>query len=390
MKILHVVPSYLPAVRYGGPIASVHGLCRALAARGHEVHVFTTNIDGSGSSDVPLETPVDRDGVTVWYFASERPRRLYWSPGMARALTERMSEFELAHLHSIFLWPTSAAARAARRSAVPYVVAPRGMLEKGLIRRKSRFTKSAWIALVERTNFEHAAGIHVTSRREAAEAEAFGFRLPPIFHVPNGVDVAGSPSRSAASTHVQALLDRGPYLLFLGRLSWKKGLDRLLAALRNLPAIHLVLAGPDEENLQSRLTSQAGHYGITTRVTFTGPVYGNDKSVLLAHAQALVLPSYSENFGNVVLEAMASGCPVIVTPEVGTADIIEEAGAGKVVPGDPDLLAAGIADLLVDPALRSVMGQRGRNAVANFYTWEAVAQRMESAYSAALHTCFQL
>ena len=384
MRILHVVPSYLPAVRYGGPIASVHGLCRALAARGHDVHVFTTNIDGPGDSDVPLDTPLDRDGVKVWYFASEHLRRLYWSPVMGKALRERIGEFEVAHLHSIFLWPTSAAAREARRSASPYIVAPRGMLEKTLIRRKSRLIKSAWLALVERRNLEHAAGIHVTSRREAAEMEAFGYRLPPIFRVPNGVDRAANPLRSAASPGVQAVLDRGPFLLFLGRVSWKKGLHRLVAALRSVPTIRLVVAGPDEERLQSRLMSHAEEYGVAHRVTFTGPVYGSDKSVLLTHARALVLPSYSENFGNVVLEAMASGCPVIATPEVGAADIIQEAGAGKVVAGEPGQLAAGLADLLSDPALLAAMGQRGRQAVESFYTWDSVARHMESAYAAAV------
>ena len=68
LKLLHVVPTYLPATRYGGPIYSVHGLCKALAVRGHEVHVFTTNVDGPGDSAVPLGRPVDLDGVKVWYF----------------------------------------------------------------------------------------------------------------------------------------------------------------------------------------------------------------------------------------------------------------------------------------------------------------------------------
>src|SRR5262249_2892122 len=69
MRILHVVPTYLPAVRYGGPIFAVHGLCRALARRGHHVEVFTTNVDGSGASPVPLGEPVDLDGVQIRYFS---------------------------------------------------------------------------------------------------------------------------------------------------------------------------------------------------------------------------------------------------------------------------------------------------------------------------------
>ena len=128
MRILHVVPTYLPATRYGGPIHSVHGLCAALAADGHDVHVFTTSVDGPGDSPVPLGQPVALDHVNVWYFPSRRLRRLYWSPPMARALRRDAASFDLLHLHSVFLWPTWAAARAAAAARVPYVISPRGML----------------------------------------------------------------------------------------------------------------------------------------------------------------------------------------------------------------------------------------------------------------------
>ena len=106
MRILHVVPSYLPALRYGGPIISVHGLCKALAGRGHDVHVFTTNVDGDGESPVPTGIPVDLEGVKVWYFPVPMLRRLYWSPQMKSALDEQMSGFDVLHTHSVFLWPT--------------------------------------------------------------------------------------------------------------------------------------------------------------------------------------------------------------------------------------------------------------------------------------------
>ena len=90
MKILYVVPTYLPATRYGGPIFAVHGLARALAERGHYVDVFTTNVDGDGESDVPLRQRVELDGVGVYYFSSPI-RRLYWSPQMRSALAASCS-----------------------------------------------------------------------------------------------------------------------------------------------------------------------------------------------------------------------------------------------------------------------------------------------------------
>src|SRR5690348_6233841 len=134
LRLLHIVPTYLPALRYGGPIRSVHALCRELAARGHDVHVFTTSVDGDGDSDVQLEKPVDLDGVKVTYFPSRHLRRLYWSPEMRHALARAVPTFDLVHLHAIYLWPIWAGARTARRAHVPYVSSPRGMLAPELIR----------------------------------------------------------------------------------------------------------------------------------------------------------------------------------------------------------------------------------------------------------------
>jgi glycosyltransferase involved in cell wall biosynthesis len=175
LRLLHVVPTYLPALRYGGPIRSVHALCRELAARGHEVHVFTTNVDGPGDSDVLLGQPVDLDGVQVTYFPSRLLRRLYWSPPMARALAAQTASFDLVHVHAIYLWPTLAGARAARKHNLPYVLSPRGMLVPELIRRRSRWVKQAWIALIERHNLEAASAIHTTSTVEAEHLRSFGW-----------------------------------------------------------------------------------------------------------------------------------------------------------------------------------------------------------------------
>src|SRR6185295_15778643 len=120
MRLLHVVPTYPPASRYGGPLYSVHALCAALAKRGHDVHVYTTNVDGPGVSAVPVDTPVDMDGVQVSYFVTGHGRRLYRSPAMGAKVAASIAGFDVIHLHSVFLWPTAVAAALARRRNVPY------------------------------------------------------------------------------------------------------------------------------------------------------------------------------------------------------------------------------------------------------------------------------
>jgi glycosyltransferase involved in cell wall biosynthesis len=386
VKILQVVASYLPAVRYGGTIVSVHGLSKALAARGHDVHVFTTSVDGPRDSPVRHGEPVNLDGVSVWYFPSRVLRRLYWSPPLGRALAARVNGFDVVHTHAVFLWPLWAAARAAQRAGVPYVLSPRGMLEQSLIDQKSRVFKTAWIALIEKQNVRQAAAVHVTSAREAAELAALGFDLPPIVEVPNGVDVAtAADGIGPVNPAIQTIVDGAPYVLFLGRVSWKKGLDRLIRAIPYMSSdLTVIIAGNDEEGLRPALQAQADQLKVGGRVVFTGAVDAHEKQALLTHARLLVLPSYSENFGNVVVEAMAAGCAVVVTPEVGIAPALEESGAGWVVDGDPKTLGSRLSELSANASLRQAMGERGRAAARRDYSWDRVAERMESAYQTVL------
>jgi glycosyltransferase involved in cell wall biosynthesis len=478
VRVLHVVPTYVPAWRHGGPVFAVHGLCKALAARGHDVTVFTTDVHGSGTlgPEVARAAPVEVEGVTAWYFPVTTPRRLYRSPALQQALRRALPDaahhgardmagdtaasadahFDIVHLHSVFLWPTAAAAAAARRARVPYLVSPRGMLVADLLRRRGRLRKRLWIALVERRNLERAAALHTTSQLEADEASRLGLHLPPVVVIPNGVDpdlwqpqawplaagqpnpesptarfpepwppadrqsnsappasqraeawqpgrlladaalaaapgaaflaapdrLAGAPALALAPT-VRAALERHQLLLFLGRISWKKGLDRLVQALAQVPGATLVIAGNDEEGYRPRLESLAAGAGVAGRILFVGAVAGADKAALLHGADALVLPSYSENFGNVVLEAMAAGLPVAVTAEVGAAQLVAESGAGLVAAGDPPALAAALAGLLADAPLRQAMGQRGI-AAARQFSWQTIAARMEQVYQEIL------
>ena len=377
MRVLHVVPTYLPATRYGGPIYSVHGLARALVTEGCDVHVYTTNVDGPGVSDVPLGTPMLRDGVNVTYFSTGFGRRVYRAPAMGLALAEVTANFDIVHLHSVFLWPTSAAAAAARAARVPYLLAPRGMLVADLLRRKSALAKWAWILALERRNLAQAAAVHVTSELEARDLRNLGLKTRRIVVVPNGIDdaaVADPNECGAANRHGQ------PNILFLGRITWKKGLDRLIAAMARVPQATLTIAGNDEEGLQTTLEQQAQEQGIAARVVFVGPVSGSAKSLLLRTASVFVLPSHSENFGIAVLEAMAAGCPVIVSAEVGLADTVRKAGAGLVSPTDPEGLARSITALLADPELRLRMGAAGRAEATGRFGWQAIAAQMMEVY----------
>ena len=336
---------------------------------------------GPADSDVPLARPVDLEGVKVTYFPSRRLRRLYWSPPMRRALAASVGGFDVVHLHAVYLWPIWAGARAARAQGVPYVISPRGMLVPELMRRKSRWAKAAWIALVERTNLEAAAAIHATSSVEAGHLAGFGWKLPPIATIPHGVDDPPPPSAAPLSADIAAATAQGPLVLAFGRISWEKGLDRLIAALPQAPAARLVLAGDDADGYAASLAAQARAGGVDGRVTIVARhVEGADKEALFGAARMFAMTSLSENFGIAAFEAMRRGVPVLTTPDVGMSEIVRESGAGRIVDAAPASIAAGINAMLDDPAGSRAMGEAGRAHVVAHYGWPSVARRMADLY----------
>lgn len=317
----------------------------------------------------------------VTYFPSRWLRRLYWSPPMRRALAASVDGFDVVHLHAVYLWPIWAAARAARAQGVPYVISPRGMLVPELIRRKSRWVKVAWIALVERANLEAAAAIHATSSVEAGHLAGFGWKLPPVATIPHGVDDPPPPSAAPLSADIAAAIAQGPLVLAFGRLSWEKALDRLVAALPMAPAARVVLAGDDADGYAASLAAQARALGVDRRLTIVARhVEGADKEALFAAARMFAMTSLSENFGLAAFEAMRRGVPVLATPDVGMSEIVRESGGGRVVDAAPAAIAAGIGAMLDDPAGSRAMGEAGRVHVAARYSWPSVARRMADLY----------
>lgn len=386
MKILHVIPTYLPATRYGGPVFAGHGLCKSLVSQGHEVHVYTTSMDGPADLSVPIGVPVDIDGVKVSYFKADGLRRLAMAPRMGVQLRRQLASFDLLHTHSIFLWPPWMAARAARKQAIPYVMAPRGMLVRELIALRSRVAKTAWLRLLEWSNLGRANALHFTSDLEHAEAVGLGIPMRQAAVIPNGIDLEDLACAGQASDNrdLSELLANGPFVLHLGRISWKKGLDRLVRALQAAPQVQAVIAGNDEEGCRGKLEQLAVVCGVRDRVRFIGPVYGSAKWQLLKAARLFVLPSHSENFGNAVLEAMAAGCPVVITPAVGLADAVRRAGCGMVVDAEPIALAKALNELWANDALRTVMGQNGREITKREYDWPKIASRVQALYQSIL------
>ena len=330
MKILHYIPTYAPAWKWGGPVRSVSGLCEALAQQGHEVTVFTTNAGLENDAAIPTDHPVMRNGVRVHYFPRVKGYGIA-SPALEQAVAAHAGEFNLVHVTAVWQRTGSAACRAAYRAGVPYVISPRGALGPYSWRR-GRLKKLAYYHLRERWNLSHTAGFHYTSQMEARECEPFRFGRPSCI-VPNPIDfdfwyrdeAAGAEWRRRHGIAADMRV-----LLYAGRMHDKKGLDLLPPVLRQcvdagLPVM-LVCTGIDEDGTGRRLSEHVEKLRVSDHFKLLPLCPPEELRAAYSGANLFVFPSLHENFGNVAVEAAACGCFVLASGDVAIAQELADIG----------------------------------------------------------------
>ena len=384
MRILHVVPGISP--KYGGP-TNIPGLLRGLIRHGVETTLVTTDNDPDGRLDVPLNVPATRDGVPhvfhhVWPVGS----RFGFAPSLVSTLKRTISSYDLVHIHWLYNFACVAAAHAAVAAGVPFVVQPRASLDPHM-RRKNDVVKRVYLSTIGRPLLTRAAAVVFTAEDERQRASYSPRR--PEWVVPNGLDLAAYeplPPRGTFRAAFPAL--DGPFLLFLGRTSRQKGLDILLPAFHRLletrPDLRLVLAGPDHEGYAAEVRSLAQALGVADRVLFPGLITGDLKLAAFVDADLFVLPSYAENFGGVIIEALACGLPVVISDQVNIHRELSIAGAATVVTCSTASVAAGIDSALADADSRRRIAVLGPSLVRERYGWDAIVPRLIGHYKEAI------
>ncbi|MBD2180866.1 hormogonium polysaccharide biosynthesis glycosyltransferase HpsP [Aerosakkonema funiforme] len=381
MRILQIIPSI--SLVYGGPSQMVLGLSGALARSAVEVTIITTNSNGDAGQaplDVPLDRAVEQDGYQIRYFPCAPFRRYKFSLDLLKWLSQHASEFDLAHIHALFSPVCSLAATVARSHHLPYILRPLGTLDPADLRKKRRL-KQIYAAFLEKPNIAGAAAIHFTSQQEAKVSERFGVKTRDLV-IPLGVTAEEKRDTEAFSI----ANSRSPMLLYLSRIEPKKGLDLLIPALENLLAegidFHFVLAGanPQDPDYEGKIKAQIQASPLGYHTTITGFVGGDRKASLLQNADLFVLPSYYENFGIAVAEAMVAGKPVVISDGVYIWEDIQNAEAGWICSLTVESLTEKLRLALRDEGERKRRGLNAQEYALKQYSWDAIAQQTIQAY----------
>jgi glycosyltransferase involved in cell wall biosynthesis len=360
VRVLHVLPT--SASEYGGPVRVAEAFCAQLVRQGHEAEIFAPAVASRSASK----------------------HLAYW-PGLSalRALRSAIRTVDLVHLHGLWNLPTSAAALLARKSKLPFVITPHGMLDRWSLRHHPT-RKKLYAAVLERRNLDTAAAIHFFNPEERDEARDFGIRAP-TFLLPNGVDLEqfdGLPGREALSRQYPDTAHR-KLILFLGRLHPKKGLPLLIDAMARLTAhrrdVQLIVAGPDEAGHRAQLEALIRHHRLEEHVLFTGPVVGEQKRLLLGSADLFVLPSHQEGDSVAVKEALAAGLPAVITSPCHFRQV-SEAAAGIVVQPVVDEIYGALERLCSDDALRRHMASNARPLIERHFRWDLLGRELVQHY----------
>lgn len=372
IKLTHVTSSV--SRHAGGLLDCVRLLSKSLLQTGGIRQEVLGLEDDKTLLDLPRWNPIH-----VRPFRVLGPASIGYAPQMFPALCD--SNPDIVHLHGLWQYPSAATNRWFHKQRRPYLVSPQGMLEPWALQR-SRAKKRLAMLLFQKVCLHNAACLHATATMEVESIRAAGFQNP-VALIPNGVDMppeepAGSREQRAAIRSETGLRT----MLFLSRIHPKKGLLNLVEAWRRVAPSgwRLVIVGPDEIGHLAEVQRAVQAAGLERSIEFSGEAWGDARWQFYREADLFVLPTFSENFGIVIAEALACGVPVITTRGAPWEDLIAHQCGWWIDVGVEPLARALHETTALSDAQRYEMGQRGCSLVAAKYLWPGIAQNMKSVY----------
>ena len=376
---------------------AVYCLARAQAEIGQAVAVFSRDDHAINVIADDAENVLADDAEST----SHRPitvvpasRTSLWQRLLSRHFEQTVARDLLAwrpdivHFHSVHIPENIALAAHLSAIGIAYCVTVHGALFRAAVRR-GWLKKTLFNLVFERRYLNEARFIHALSPDETESIRRYGVNRP-IVVVPNGLP----PDSHVLALRPDALYAENPQLrdrrvfMFVGRLDpWQKGLDVLVDAFARagLPDASLVFVGPDYRGSRRALTTRAERLGISSRVVFIEPAFGQERANLFAAADVFVHPSRWEGLSLSVLAAAAAGKPCLITREADPLGELERAQAAVVVEASLSSIAKGLrqAATLSRQELHT-MGTRARHVVETHFSWPAIATKLVEAYRRAL------
>lgn len=380
-RLLHTIGSLRKSA--GGPSRTVTALCRELGRLGAGVELLSRDAAPTGGEELLLPPA---EWVRTTLTPPQRPAVVgaLLTAGFRAAIRERCASqgLQLVHDHGLWLPTNHASVAMARQLGLPLIISTRGMLEPWALQHRAWKKRLAW-RLYQHRDLRAARVLHATSQQEVESLRRLDLRQP-IALIPNGVELEGLATRAERARLGMAestTTDPRRTALFLSRIHPVKGLLELVDAWSQVrPAgWRMVIAGPDEGGHRAVVEARVLAQGLAADFAFIGAVDGAEKTALYRSADLFILPSFSENFGVVVAEALTHGLPVLTTQGTPWQDLPAH-GCGWWVPADARSLAAALRQAMaLTDAERQAMGERGREYVRR-YDWQAIARQMLAVY----------
>jgi len=370
IKILMTVPDLRRDS--GGPAKSVPALAHALSDCGLNVSLFALDTGEHLSIDNQGELLFDLSLCQTGGSLVERSRALRCLSDSLGAEINRPKKV-IFHNHGIWTSVNYLSSRIARKNCVPMIISPRGMLEPWALNFKKLKKKVAWY-LYQKRDLESACVLHATAKQEALNLRALGLKNP-IAVIPNGLELP--PKNECVKAG-----DRIRKVLFLSRIHPVKGLRNLVEAWKDVHVNgwKIVVAGPDECGHKKEILELVSSAGMTDLFEFHGAAYGQNKWDLIRSADIFALPSFSENFGIVIAEALACCIPVITTNATPWSDLLSHRCGWWIDVGVQPLSEALKEAMTMTDQERFEMGNRGRRLVESSYSWDKIAADMALVY----------
>jgi glycosyltransferase involved in cell wall biosynthesis len=381
MKVLVIIPYYSSI--YGGNTRVVKELYQSLGTLDIEIDLITTDADGDGKLNVPLETWIEKNNYRVRFFPCVHRYDFTLSLSLIRWLNHSVENYDIVHTHNRFSPLISICEFICQIKCVPFVATPHGMLEPWAMAYKA-WKKLIYFSIFDRATLQNASRLHVLTLAEAENIRKQKIDVPSRV-IANGIKIQDFSNSVSPELFYQSFpqLKGKVLILFLARIDPKKGLDLIAQAfaqvITQFPDVHLVLAGPDSPGYLDTARKFFIDKACIDKVTFTGLLSGKLKFSALTAATIYVAPYYSEGFSMSILEGMASGLPSVITtgcnfPEAAKANV------AKVVDINAWEIADGILELLRNPQKAEEMGIQARKFIFENYTWDIASVRLKQLF----------